>query len=495
VVSVERVEVVIVGAGFSGLGMAIALRQAGLDDFVVLEQADRLGGTWRDNTYPGCGCDVQSHLYSYSFELNPDWSRRYAEHAEIQRYLEHCATRHRLHARIRLNTEMTSAAFDERTGRWTVRTPTGTIDAGALVLGIGPLHRPHVPDLPGRERFTGAVFHSARWDHDVDLTGKRVAVIGTGASAIQFVPRIAPMVDRLWLFQRTAPWVIGKPDRPFSRLERATFRRFPSLMRAYRQSIYWRRELQALGFTRRHGLRVVEWTAKRAMRRAIDDPELRRKLTPNYRAGCKRILLSEDFYPALARPQVELVTTGLAELRERSIVTGDGRELPVDAVILATGFDVIDGFTRLSITGAGGQCLATTWADGVEAYLGTAVAGFPNMFLLLGPNTGLGHSSVVYMAEQQFRYVLRCLLLLRRSGARCLMVRQDAQDEFNREIQRRLRASVWNTGGCRSWYLDPDGVNRVLWPGFGWRFAQRTRAPDPTHFSLTGTRADHRLAG
>ncbi len=511
----RRHEVVIVGAGFAGIGMAITLKRAGLHDFVVLEAADRVGGTWRENDYPGCGCDVPSHLYSFSFEPNPDWSRTFAGRAEIQAYLERCVERYDLGRHLRFGVEFSGARLDDRTGSWTIHTqsstraeatdetraetPAETIDeatekttaaatltAGALVLGLGPLHRPRVPDLPGLTTFQGEKFHSAQWNHDYDLSGKRVAVVGTGASAIQFVPEIAPKVGELHIFQRTAPWIVPRPDRAVSAGTRTAFRRVPALQRAYRQSIYWRLEARALGFARPQGLKPAEWVARAHLRRSTPEPDLRARLTPDYAIGCKRILLSNDYYPALRRPNVHLIAGAPAELREREVITADGRALPIDAVIFGTGFEVVENFRRLSIVGADGQSLERAWAGGVRAYLGTLVAGFPNLFLLLGPNTGLGHNSVVFMAERQMRFILRCLLLKRRAGARAISVRPEAQAAFNAEIQRRLRKAVWSAGGCTSWYLDADGVNRTLWPGFSWRFAQRTRQPNPADLLLAG---------
>ncbi|GAA4849645.1 NAD(P)/FAD-dependent oxidoreductase [Saccharopolyspora rosea] len=481
----HQTKVIIVGTGFSGLGMAIRLKEAGIDDFVVLEKADGLGGTWRDNTYPGCACDVPSLMYSFSFEQNPSWSRMFAEQQEISDYLEHCADKYRVREHIHYGVEFTGAEFDEQTRTWRVSTADGTEYVGqALVSGVGALHIPSYPELPGLERFEGEVFHSAEWNHDYDLDDKRVAVVGTGASAIQFVPRVAERVRRLHLFQRTPPWIQPKPDRPIPRRVRAWFRRVPLLQRLARAAIYWVLELRfAAVFNRRAG-KLAEWLAKRNIRKTIKDPRVREAVTPDYAIGCKRILLSSDYYPALNRSNVDLVTSGVAEVRENSVVTGDGQEHPVDAIIFGTGFHVTDAFDHLDIIGRDGRKLRDAWREGMEAYLGITVSGFPNLFFLLGPNTGLGHNSVVFMIESQINYVLSCLRPLCRGDIGYLDVRQSVQDAFNAEIQGNLDDAVWSAGGCRSWYLDQNGVNRTLWPGFTWQYWLRTRKADPRDYEI-----------
>jgi cation diffusion facilitator CzcD-associated flavoprotein CzcO len=467
----SRYGVIIVGAGFAGLGMAAALRRAGREDFVVLEKAAELGGTWRDNTYPGCACDIPSHLYSFSFARNPDWTRAYSAQPEILAYLRRVADERDLRRHIRFGAEVTAARFDG--GSWQVSTADGAgYNGRALVLAMGPLHRPAYPDLPGR--FEGVAFHSARWDHGYDLRGRRVAVIGTGASAIQFVPQIAPLVDRLYVFQRTAPWLLPRPDRAFGERRKALFRRLPAAHWAYRATVYWRLEAAALGFTvnpKMMGLAAK--LARQQLHHQVTDPDLRRRLTPDYTIGCKRILISSDYYPALAAPNVELVTDRIARVGAEKIVTADGTARPVDAIIFGTGFQVTDGIGDVAVTGPDGRRLADAWTPGMVGYLGTVVAGFPNLFTLLGPNTGLGHNSVVFMAEAQIRYVLRCLRLL--AGHRRVEVSGPAQQRFNRRLQARMNRTVWTVGGCRSWYLDADGVNRALWPGSSAGFWLRTR--------------------
>ena len=479
-------EVLIVGTGFSGLGMAIELKRTGRHDFVVLEKASDLGGTWRDNQYPGCACDVQSHMYSYSFELNPNWSRAFAEQPEIWAYLQVVADKYDLRRHIRFDTEFTGARWDEDAKVWHVSTGTGdTYTAKALVMGVGALHIPNVPKLPGVERFQGKVFHSARWDREYDLDGKKVAVVGTGASAIQFVPKIADRVEKLAVFQRTPPWIMPKADRPISEREHKVFRRVPFAQRLFRNLVYWTRESTALGFAvNPRIMKLAQRIAKRHMAHQVPDRALREKLTPDYTMGCKRVLISNDYYPALSRPNVDLVTDGIAEVREHSVVDTAGVEHEVDTIVYGTGFHVIDAFGYLSITGKDGRDLAKEWQEqGIQSHFGITVAGFPNFFFLLGPNTGLGHNSVVFMAESQIKYVSQCLGMLDRADE--VEVRVDVQRRFNSEIQRKLSRGVWTEGGCKSWYLDAQGVNRTIWPGFTWRYWMRTRKVRADDFVLT----------
>ncbi|MBE2320178.1 NAD(P)/FAD-dependent oxidoreductase [Solirubrobacter sp. CPCC 204708] len=460
------VDIAIVGSGFSGLGLGVRLRQEGIEDFVVLERGDGVGGTWHYNTYPGCACDVPSHLYSFSFAPNPDWTRTYSRQPEIRAYLERVAERVR--DRIRLKCEVRDARWDG--ARWNLQTSDGPVRARVLVAGTGPLVEPRFPDFPGLERFQGVKMHSARWDHSVDLRGTRVASIGTGASAIQYVPRIAPEVDQLYVVQRTPPWVMPHSARPISRLERRVFRRFPLAQRALRTGIYATRELLVLGMVKYPpGMKLLERAGRRHMERALKDPELIAKATPDYTAGCKRILPSNDWYPALARENVELVTKGVAEVRERSIVLTDGRELEVDALVFGTGFQVLDMPVGRLVRGRDGRTLAEVWNGSPRAHLGVTVPGFPNFFMMMGPNTGLGHTSVVYMIEAQIAYVLDAL----HTGAHTVEVRPEVVERFHAEVQRRMRGTVWSTG-CKSWYQDEQGNNPTLWPDWTWRYRQRT---------------------
>jgi len=472
----KGLSVLIVGTGFSGLGMAIQLKQAGFEDFTILERADDVGGTWRDNSYPGCACDVQSHLYSYSFEPNPNWSRMFAPQPEIKAYLQHCARKYGLLPHIRYNAELVRAEYDEKDALWNVTTRAGeTYSASVLVSGMGGLSTPAFPSIKGLEVFKGKMFHSAHWDHGHDLEGERVAVIGTGASAIQFVPKVAQKAARLDLYQRTATWILPKPDREISAAERLLFRRFPAAQRALRNSIYWMLESRVLGFViNPRVMKLVERQARGHIRRQVKDPVLRKKLTPDYTIGCKRILISDDFYPAVSRANVDVITDGIREIRAHSVVDANGVEREVDTIILGTGFKAQDPMPRGTIFGRGGQDLLDAWTDGPEAYKGTTVAGFPNFYVLMGPNTGLGHSSMVYMIESQIQYVLDALQAMRRDGLRSLEVRPEAQARYNAGLQQKLGKAVWQSG-CKSWYVNEAGKNTTLWPGFTFRFRELTR--------------------
>jgi cation diffusion facilitator CzcD-associated flavoprotein CzcO len=479
------VRVAIIGTGFSGLGMAIRLKQAGIDDFVLLERADDVGGTWRANTYPGCQCDVPSHLYSFSFALNPDWSRTYSPQPEIWDYLRACSERYGITPHIRFGHEVTEAAWDDAERRWRLETSGGALSAAVLVSAMGPLSEPSIPDIPGLEDFQGTMFHSAEWDHDHDLTGERVAAIGTGASAIQFVPKIQPRVSRLHVFQRTPPWVMPHTDRPITRLERRVYRAFPPLQRLVRGLVYLGREWLVPGFVRSAAfMRLPQAIARRHMRRQVRDPELRRKVTPEYEIGCKRILPTNDWYPTLSEPNVELVADPIREVRRSSIVTADGAEREVDTIVLGTGFQVSEMPAARYLRGRDGRLLSDVWKPSAEAYLGAVVAGFPNMFFLVGPNTGLGHTSLVYMIESQTAYVMDALRLMDQRGISTLEVRPEAQRSFNDEVQARMPSTVWMRGGCASWYIDPAGRNTTLWPDWTWRYRQRTARFDPEAYVL-----------
>ena len=478
-------DIAIIGAGFSGLGTAIRLRQQGIDDFVVLERHEDVGGTWWANTYPGCACDVPSHLYSLSFAPNPEWTQTYSPQPEIRAYLQRLAREHDLYRSIRVGTTVTAADWDDDAGRWHLATSAGPISARVLIAGMGSLAEPRLPDLPGLETFEGAVFHSARWNHAHDVSGERVAAIGTGASAIQFVPAIQPTVAALHVFQRTAPWVVPHTNRRISRAERRLYGRVPALQKAIRAGIYATRELLVLGFVKEPRLmRIPERLARRHMREQLSDPDLRARVTPDYTIGCKRILPSNQWYPALAQPNVELVTSPIREVRARSLVTADGSVRPVDTIIFGTGFHVTDIPIADRIRGRDGQTLSQTWGGTPAAYKGSAVAGYPNLFFLVGPNTGLGHNSIVFMIEAQIEYLTGALRALTRNGARTLEVRPEAQAAYNVEIDRMTDGTVWVSGGCKSWYIDANGHNSTLWPTFTWPFRQRLREFDVAAYAL-----------
>jgi cation diffusion facilitator CzcD-associated flavoprotein CzcO len=468
--------IVIVGSGFSGIARGVQRKRAGIESFTILEKAGEIGGTWRDNTYPGAACDVPSHLYCFSFEPKPDWSRAYSPQEEIWEYLRHCVRKYDLARHIRFHSEVSGAEFDERSGAWTVQIEGGeTLRARALVLGNGALHVPALPDIPGRESFEGTLFHSARWDHDCELAGKRVAVIGTGASAIQLVPQIAPEVETLQVFQRTAPWIAPKPDHAISRSRQSLLRRFRPLHWLHRARLYWMAELMAVGFVVNPKLmKLLERLLRLHLAREVRDPALRAKLTPSYTLGCKRILLSNDYYPALQRPNVELVTAPIARITPKGIQTADGVEHPADAIICGTGFMVGDYLTHLRVVGRRGRTLDDAVHARAGSYLGITVHGFPNLFLMMGPNTGLGHNSMIFMIEAQARHALQAIQELRRKKLAFLDVRESVQREFTDKLQERIHHSVWSSG-CHSWYLDPDGYNGTLWPYFTFQYWLRTR--------------------
>jgi cation diffusion facilitator CzcD-associated flavoprotein CzcO len=477
-----HVRIAVIGAGFGGIGTAIRLRQRGIDDFLIFERADDLGGTWRDNSYPGCACDVPSNLYSFSFAPHPTWSRSFSPQPEIWDYLRACATRFDLHRRMKFGHDVRGARWDEASGRWLLDTTGGEYSADILVAAGGPLSEPAVPDLPGLATFAGTSFHSARWDHGHDLTGRRVAVIGTGASAVQFVPEIAPKVAALTVFQRTAPWVMPRRDRPLTDAERRLYRTVPAAQRLVRWSLYWAHEMQAVAFLRPRYMALGQRMARRHLERQVPDPDLRARLTPNFTMGCKRVLLSNDYLPALARDNVEVVTEKIAEVRPQGIATVDGAEYPADTIIFGTGFHVTDAPIAERVYGRDGRSLADCWQGSPKAYLGTTVAGFPNLFLLLGPNTGLGHTSVVFMLECQLTYLMSALSYLDGAGVARVEPRPEVQREFVTEVDRRMRPTVWMSGGCASWYLDQTGRNSTLWPGFTWAYRQRLRRFDPAAY-------------
>lgn len=474
-----HVRIAIIGAGFSGLGLAIRLRQRGDTDFVVLDRADGVGGVWRANTYPGCACDVPSNLYSFSFAPNPGWSRTFSKQPEICAYLEDCAERFDLGPHLRFGCTVEAAVWDAPAAQWRLQTSQGPLSADFLVAANGALAEPSTPDIPGLERFDGPVVHSARWDPTLELDGKRVALIGTGASGVQIAPAVQPVVERLDVYQRTPAWVWPRLDRPFTRLEHAMFRMLPWTQRLSRALIYTVREAYVVPFTRAPRMMRGAASVTHAMLRLqVRDADKRARLTPSYEFGCKRILLANDYYPALDEPNVDVVTDGIQQVVEDGIVSADGTHRPADVVALATGFHVVDNPFFQCVRGTGDRSVADAWTAGVQTYLGTLAPGFPNLFVMTGPNTGLGHSSMVYMIESQLAYVLGALDHMAETGRRSLEVRRDVADAWNADLQARLGETVWSSG-CRSWYLDPNGRNVTLWPGFTWEFRRETRRFDP----------------
>src|SRR3712207_596484 len=475
--------VAVIGTGFGGIAAAIRLKEAGISDLVLFEKSHDVGGVWRENTYPGAACDVPSHLYSLSFAPKADWSRRFAPQAEIHQYLRDVARDFGVLPHIRFGTEVLAAAFDEGTGRWRLDLAGGAVhEADVLITATGQLSRPSVPDVPGLDRFEGTLFHSARWDHGHDLTGKRVAVLGTGASAIQFVPAIAPRTASLAVFQRSAPYVLPKPDRAYQERAKTAFARVPGLLRLSRAANYGANELRSLGFNTEPRLLFTHRARfARFLEAAVADPELRAKVTPTDPMGCKRILMSNDWYRALQLPQVEVVTDRITEVRPRSIVTADGTEREVDTIVLGTGFRATEFLAPMRITGRGGRDLHEQWSDGASAYLGTVVPGFPNLFVLYGPNTNLGHNSIIFMLEAQVGWVVQAVRHLRRGRARWLDVRRDVAGAFDDWVQRRVRGTVF-AGGCRSWYLTESGRNTQNWPASTLTFRRRLHRLRPEDF-------------
>lgn len=464
--------VAILGAGFGGLCMAIKLFESGLHDFMIFEKASSPGGTWRDNTYPGCACDIPSHLYSFSFAQRSGWSRRFASQAEILSYIRELADRSAVSDRIYHDTAIKTIEWDDTARHWKLTAADGRrFTARAVVSAVGGLHVPALPRISGLDRFGGVSFHTARWRHDIDLTGKRVAVIGTGASAVQIVPELARIVDQLLVFQRTPHWIMPRNDRPYSVLEQAAYRFVPGLLRGSRALHYWKAEATALGFVvKPKWMREGEKRARRFLERSVPNGDLREKLLPKYRMGCKRVLLSDTYYPALMQPNTQLVTDHISRITPQGVITADGTARDVDCIIYATGFRPFDHSAEIRVRGRDGRMLSEEWKHGPQAYRGVAVTGFPNYFMIMGPNSGLGHNSILFMIESQVRYILQCLSWLESGRTDAVEVRAEVQDDFNDLLDGARQRTVWKTaaeeGGCASWYVHPSGRNTAIWPGF-----------------------------
>ncbi|MCV7351032.1 flavin-containing monooxygenase [Mycobacterium parmense] len=471
----RRPRAVVIGAGFGGLAAAYELTKGGLADVTVLEKAGDIGGVWRENTYPGAACDVPSNLYSYSFARKTDWGRRYAEQPDILGYIHDTADRFGLRGLVRTGVEVTSASYDDGTATWRAETSSGEVfEADLLIPAVGQLSRPALPSIPGLDTFAGPSFHSAQWRHDVDLAGKRVAVLGTGASAIQFVPRIRTTAGHVTVFQRSAPYVVPKLDRAYTRAHHAAFSKFPGFAAAMRAAIWEITELLGLALTKVAPLaRLLRALALGNLKRHIKDPVLRAKLTPDYPIGCKRVLFSSEWYPALARDNVSVETAAITEVTPTGVRTGDGRLHEVDIVVYGTGFKATEFLAPMTITGRAGRDLRTEWAQGAHAHLGMAVPGFPNMFLIYGPNTNLGSSSIILMMEQQARYIRQVAEELARGGvARAFEVRRAVHEAYDAEVQARLDSGVWTT--CESWYRTSSGRVTTNWPGLVHEYQRRT---------------------
>jgi cation diffusion facilitator CzcD-associated flavoprotein CzcO len=476
--------VAVVGAGFGGVGAAVMLRRAGWDDVTVFERGERIGGVWHHNTYPGAACDIPSHLYEFSFDPNPRWSRRYAPGAEIQAYLESVARRHGVLARIRTGTEVKRARWDDEHSRWILETSAGTHEADVLIAACGQLSVPKVPPIPGLERFEGPSFHTARWQHEVELAGRRVAVIGTGCSAIQVVPAIQPIVERLDVYQRSPGWTLPRMDFAYKERTKRLLERFPALQRLDRAVIFALQELGAASQTSHRWMTPpFRAIARRQITKAIKDPDLRRKVTPTDELGCKRIMLTDDWYPTLTKRNVELITDPIAAVTPTGIRTEDGAHRAADVLVLATGFRAHDFVAPMQITGVDGRTLAEEWAEVPRAYLGLSVPGFPNMFLLYGPNTNGGTGSVIFTIESGMGHVIAALDRLERTRARRIELRREAAEAFDRELRAALARSVWHTG-CTSWYVDHNGNDPSQWPWQWSDYRRRTARIDPSAYAI-----------
>ena len=482
--SVATVDVVVIGAGPAGIATSVALKRAGVGSFVVLEREAKIGGVWRDNTYPGAACDVPSFLYSFSFETNTQWSKVFAPQSEIRDYLEHCVRKYDLQKHIRCGSEVVLLRFDETEARWIVTTATGdTISTAVVITAVGQLNRPSVPNLPGIEEFSGARFHSARWDHGVELKGKSVAVIGAGASAIQVVPHVAQLAARLSVFQRSPPWVMPKPDRPYSATEKQRLARLPLLARLLRAQFYWsyeRGHAKVIAGSKLN--KAMEETARGIIEKTVKDPALRRIVTPDYPLGCKRILLSNDWYPALVKDNVTVTAQAIERVTPTTIVTRDGAEHPADVIIFCTGFKSTEFLLPIEIVGRDGARLHEVWKDGAEAYRGSTVPGFPNLFMIYGPNTTVP-SSAIFMIECQTNYVLKFVKRILKEKL-LFDVKREPMRQFNETIQRRAQAYAWMSS-CNNWFKTASGKLVNNWPSPTLRFFVLTRFLDASNYQIT----------
>ncbi|MCV7432901.1 flavin-containing monooxygenase [Mycolicibacterium bacteremicum] len=479
-------DVAIIGAGFAGIGAAIRLLQEGVDDVVIFERDNRVGGTWRDNTYPGAACDIPSRLYSYSFAPNPDWSHTYSGSAEILDYIDRMVDTHGLEPRIRFGHDVAGLEYDESQGVWSIRfRDQDPVRARTVVMAPGPLANASLPDIRGIETFEGAKIHSARWDHDYDFTGKKVAVIGTGASGVQIIPELVKVAESVKVFQRTPGWVLPRLNTATGDRAKGLYRRLPLAEKAVRSAWFWGHESVALGVVWDTPLtRVVEAISRAHLRMQVKDSWLRRQLTPDFSAGCKRLLMTSDYYPALQADNCKLVTWPIARLSPRGVRTVEGIEHQFDAIVFATGFDVSKAGTPFPVTGIEGRDLAAEWSSGAYAYRSVAVSGYPNLFFTFGPNSGPGHSSALVYMEAQIDYITQAIGSLLRFGWKSLDVRPEVQQRYNDDIQRRLQATTWNSG-CQSWYLTEDGFNATMFPGFATQYVNQLKTVDLQDYRIS----------
>ena len=470
----KALEVLIIGAGLGGLGAAIKLLDAGVTDFVILERFDAIGGTWRDNQYPGAACDIPSKLYSYSFAPNPDWGHMYARSGEILAYVQDVARRHGLMDKVRLGQDVTGMAFDEATARWQVRTRQGeTWVARSVIMAAGGLANPNYPDIAGLDTFEGHRIHSARWDHGYDFRGKRVGVIGTGASAIQIIPELVKVAGHVKVFQRTPAWVLPRWGVRLSDGARRFYKESGWAYGTARQALFWAHEAMAFGLVWRTPLSpALEWLARTHLKRQVKEPWLRRQLTPGFRIGCKRVLISNDYYPALQQPNCKLLTWPIDRIAPAGIRTVEGVEHQLDCIVFATGFDAPKTGAPFEIEGLGGRVLGEAWRTGAQAFKSVHIAGFPNLSMILGPNSGPGHNSALFYIEAQIGYAVQAVLALRQPGSRYLDVKTDVQARHNAQLQQRLARTNWNSG-CKSWYLTDAGYNATMFPGLATQYARQ----------------------
>jgi cation diffusion facilitator CzcD-associated flavoprotein CzcO len=478
-------DVLIIGAGFTGLGTAIRLRQAGIHNIIILERSNEVGGTWRDNQYPGAACDIPSNLYSYSFVQNPDWSRSFSGSQEILNYIHGIVEKFDLKPLIRFGQDVRSLTFDEKKGEWYAGTVGGkTFTGRALVMSSGPLANASLPNIAGLEQYQGHKIHSARWDHDYDFTGKRVAVIGTGASAVQIIPELVKQAEQVKVFQRTPGWVMPRPNFASPEWQKTLFRQLPATQTALRQTLFWGHEVMALGLIWNTPLtRLLEQISKAHLWHQVKDPWLRRQLTPNFTIGCKRVLVSSDYYPALQQDNCELITWPIATLSKNGIRTAEGIEHQVDCIVFATGYEVYNNRTPFPVFGLNGRELGTEWTQGAQAYKSVSVAGYPNLFMTPGPNSGPGHNSFLVYMEAEIDYTVRGIQTLLNENLKVLDVTEEAQTRFNRGIQKRLAKTNWNSG-CKSWYLTEDGFNATMFPGFATQFANQLKQLERDHYHM-----------
>lgn len=481
----KNLSIAIIGTGFSGIGLAIQLKNKGFHNFTLFEKANDVGGVWRDNTYPGAACDVPSHLYSFSFEQDLGWKNRFGTSQEIYQYLRHCADKYQLRDHIRFNTEVQSARFDEKHGHWVIETTQGeSFQAVFLVSAVGQLNRPAYPKIKGMEKFKGRAFHSARWEHDYDLNQKRVAVIGTGASAIQFVPEIAKQVAHIDLYQRSAPYVIPKPDKIYPKTEKQLFKKVPLLQSLDRLVQYSYHEARLIAFsTSFNETPVIEYLFQRHIRQVVKDAKLRHRLMPDYPIGCKRILISNHWYNTLIQKHVDVINDNIHEVTETGIIDQHGVLREVDAIIYGTGFEATDFLAPMEITGLSNLSLKKQWKDGAEAYLGLTVSGFPNLYMMYGPNTNLGHNSIVYMIESQINYILDAIQTHIDQKLLFADIKSEVLQQFNHDIQKEMQKTVWSQG-CTSWYLTQSGKNTNNWPGFSLEYRKKTKRFDSENYHL-----------